>query len=100
MPQFRKKPIVIEAWPVDLANWEQLEALAPKIICAIGDRSNAEQRFVAKCFNIKTLEGTMTANEGDWIIKGVKGEFYPCSPDIFAATYEPVGRSWPHDPLI
>ncbi len=37
---------------------------------------------------IETLEGEMTANVGDWIIRGVKGEFYPCKPDIFAATYE------------
>ena len=40
--------------------------------------------------SIRTLEGTMRADEGDWIIKGVQGEFYPCKPDIFAATYEPV----------
>ena len=39
---------------------------------------------------IKTLEGDMTANVGDYIIKGVKGEFYPCKPDIFEQTYEPV----------
>lgn len=38
---------------------------------------------------IRTLEGVMEARDGDWIIKGVKGEFYPCKPDIFAATYEP-----------
>jgi hypothetical protein len=41
--------------------------------------------------SINTLEGTMTAVEGDWIIKGVKGEFYPCKPDIFEATYDRVG---------
>lgn len=39
---------------------------------------------------ISTLEGTMTASNGDWIIRGVKGELYPCKPDIFAATYEPA----------
>ena len=39
---------------------------------------------------IQTLEGVMIANPGDWIIKGVQGEFYPCKPDIFEATYEPV----------
>jgi hypothetical protein len=39
---------------------------------------------------IATLEGDMTASPGDWIIKGVKGEFYPCKPDIFEATYEPL----------
>ena len=42
------------------------------------------------CIFIRTLEGEMTATQGDWIIKGVKGEFYPCKPDIFAATYEPA----------
>lgn len=40
--------------------------------------------------NIPTLEGDHIANIGDWIIKGVKGEFYPCKPDIFAATYDPA----------
>lgn len=48
----------------------------------------------SSCYNetmtIKTLEGDMTANIGDYIIKGVKGEFYPCKPDIFKQTYEPV----------
>jgi hypothetical protein len=39
---------------------------------------------------IKTLEGQMAVSNGDWIIKGVKGELYPCKPDIFAATYDPV----------
>jgi hypothetical protein len=41
---------------------------------------------------IQTLEGTMRADEGDWIIRGVKGELYPCKPDIFEATYEPAER--------
>jgi hypothetical protein len=40
--------------------------------------------------SIDTLEGVMTAQPGDWIIKGVKGEFYPCKPDIFVLTYEPA----------
>ena len=40
---------------------------------------------------IETLEGVMCATPGDWIIRGVKGELYPCKPDIFAATYEPAG---------
>lgn len=42
------------------------------------------------CIMIATLEGLMRATLGDWIIKGVKGEFYPCKPDVFEATYEPV----------
>ena len=45
---------------------------------------------------VRTLEGCMVASHGDWIIKGVKGEFYPCKPDIFKATYEPAdGPSTP-----
>jgi hypothetical protein len=39
---------------------------------------------------IDTLEGTMTASPGDFVVRGVQGEFYPCKPDIFAATYDPV----------
>ena len=48
---------------------------------------------------IHTLEGVMRANFGDWIIRGVKGEFYPCKPEIFEATYEPVSCAllWPED---
>lgn len=60
MSKWRKKPIVIEA-------------------------EQATERTV-----IHTLEGDMTADHGDWIITGVKGERYPCKPDIFAATYEPA----------
>ena len=44
--------------------------------------------------NIRTLEGTMTAHESDWVVQGVQGEFYPVKPDIFTATYEPV-TLWP-----
>ena len=55
-------------------------------------------RDIAATYNgeqllISTLEGQMRADVGDWVIRGVKGEFYPCKPDIFAATYEPVARA-------
>lgn len=49
-----------------------------------------EVRYQTPLMLIQTLEGTMAANPGDWIIRGVQGEFYPCKPDVFAATYEPV----------
>lgn len=52
--------------------------------------TNARWRFAGPDLFIQTLEGEMKANSGDWIIRGVKGEFYPCKPDIFTATYEPV----------
>ena len=47
---------------------------------------------------VRTLEGHMRANLGDWIIKGVKGEFYPCKPDIFEATYEPLNKAVAMEP--
>lgn len=82
MPAFRKKPVVITA--------EQFDGTPTKtkmIRDWVGDSCifDSEDQFV-----IQTLEGTMTAEKGDWIIKGVKGEFYPCKPDIFDASYEPA----------
>ena len=60
MAKFRKKPVIIEAYQTD------------------------------RELDIPTLEGIMHADIGDWIITGVKGEQYPCKPDIFEQTYEPV----------
>jgi len=78
--KFRKKPIVIEAVQFDGTD-ESCDWLLPQLI----DRSIGR----SKChLHIKTLEGVMTADIGDWIIKGVNGEFYPCKPDIFEKTYE------------
>jgi hypothetical protein len=80
--KFRKKPIVIEAMC-----WEGTDDSALRI----DDWSNGNAGRVSdEQLSITTLEGEMTASVGDWIIKGVKGEFYPCKPDIFAATYEPA----------
>lgn len=80
--QYRKMPVVIEAWQVtdEIANSKSIGKW-------VGGESII---YHSKGFSIKTLEGDMQANVGDYIIKGVKGEFYPCKPDIFAATYEPV----------
>ena len=80
MPKFRKKPVVIEARQLTDANGEELAAW-----CS-GDLMRRAYYGVA----VPTLEGNMIASEGDWIIRGIKGEFYPCKPDIFAATYEEV----------
>jgi hypothetical protein len=91
MAKYRKKPVVIEAtqWfkmgdhplvrpPTDKANagWCKSQGLPEG---SLGE--------------IQTLEGMMHVTPGDWIITGVKGEHYPCKPDIFEATYEPVGES-------
>lgn len=85
MLKFRKKPVVIEAvqfdgsvnledFPKERFSYNSIEEGGPFLY-------------------IHTLEGIMRANIGDWIIKGVKGEVYPCKPDIFAATYNPVTES-------
>lgn len=83
--KYRKKPVVIEAIQVSIDNYDDVRSFCPKVQARVvgvtGHRWN---------YAIPTLEGTMTAIDGDWIIKGVKGEFYPCKPDVFAATYEPV----------
>lgn len=76
--KFRKKPVVIEAvqWTGDNVD-------------DVGDFvGQSATMTVDGAFVIFTLEGEMLASEGDWIIKGIKGEFYPCKPDIFEATYE------------
>jgi len=80
MQKFRKKPVVIEAVQFD-GSRESIEGHIPEsMISGLGFDT----------LQIVTLEGTMTADPGDWIIRGVKGEFYPCKPDIFEATYEPA----------
>jgi hypothetical protein len=65
MPKFQKKPIVISAYQTETA------------------------------FDVKTLEGPLHASTGDWIITGVRGEQYPCKPDVFERTYEPVPEGTP-----
>jgi hypothetical protein len=90
MARFRKKPVEIEArqWlPGDM------EAAGDLIgwLMAAGARHEIVRGLGASCvLSILTLEGEMEASPGDWIIRGVKGEFYPCKPDIFEATYEQV----------
>ncbi len=86
MPKFRKKPVVIEARQFksgsgldELAGW-----CGGSLIVDRADPNHTDHMI------IKTLEGDHRADSGDWIIQGVQGEFYPCKPDIFEATYEPV----------
>lgn len=79
--KFRKKPVVIEALQWTGNNLEELRAFVPEEF-----RDNR----IHQPLGIKTLEGIMTISEGDYVIKGVKGEFYPCKPDIFEMTYEPA----------
>jgi hypothetical protein len=91
--KFRKKPVVIEA--EQLTDERALRCLSNNEEFAFGLRINGEwhpgSRVVySASVTIDTLEGQMRANLNDWVIRGVKGELYPCKPDIFAATYEPA----------
>ena len=88
MNKYRKKPVVIEA--IQLTKDSVFT-----VIGFIGHRDIIIASYgitlIDACFiDIKTLEGMTTASEGDWVIKGVKGEFYACKPDIFEMTYEKV----------
>ena len=91
--KYRKKPVVIEAVEFrkegdgghgDIGPICRFLGHVPRI-----EFTDFPRGSVAAVF-IQTLEGEMRADPGDWIIRGVKGEFYPCKPDIFAATYEPA----------
>lgn len=83
MPKYRKKPVIIEA-----VTWDGSQESAQEI-----NQFNGGKFWVIndnRQMKIPTLEGIMLADVGDYIIKGIKGEFYPCKPNIFVATYEKV----------
>lgn len=85
MGLYRKKPVVIEARRFDATSLHDQEQLADWCGGRLrGTKLAANERVI----QIDTLEGEIEASFGDWIIKGVKGEFYPCKPDIFDLTYE------------
>lgn len=90
--KYRKKPVVIEAWP-----WNGTpEGATPIIDWVLGNGGTARYRDESDgpgestVLAIDTLEGPHLARSGDYVIKGVAGEFYPCKPDIFEKTYEPA----------
>lgn len=85
MGRFRKKPVVIEAMRFTGDN-----AFAVWAFMGRADLIDNLELKPTDCPVIHTLEGEMNTSPGDWIIRGVKGEFYPCEPDIFEATYEEV----------
>ena len=80
MPKFRKKPVVIEA---EQYHYGRMLSPSASGVCVSLKCDNANP-------HIHTLEGLMTVGNGDWVITGVQGERYPCKPDIFEQTYEPV----------
>jgi hypothetical protein len=84
--KFRKKPVVIEAvqWIGTVESLHEVQKFS-------GYQYTLSKSIPeVDTLEIYTLEGVMTASKGDWIIKGVQGEFYPCKPDIFEETYETV----------
>lgn len=97
--KYRKKPVVIEAFQLEVRqlNWPQWahDSLTRNDIVSfnLGKFHNPHEETYLL---ISTLEGTMKAELGDYIIKGVKGEIYPCKPDIFEMTYELVAEKTPN----
>lgn len=92
--KYRKKPVVIEAFRMGIDNrpdWFQDKVSENEIVTyRVPEDENNEDPFEFSrtyCV-IKTLEGMMRGEYGDYIIKGVKGEIYPCKPDVFEETYE------------
>ena len=81
MSKFRKKPVVVDAVQFDGGNYQE-------IMDFVDNRSLTFTELQTP--KIMTLEGEMIVNNDDWIIRGVRGEFYPCKPDIFEDTYEPI----------
>jgi hypothetical protein len=79
MARYRKRPVKVEAMRYTGENGDEIALFAGRL-----ERNRTNQLV------IPTLEGKMFANPGDWIIRGLAGEFYPCRADIFDATYEPV----------
>lgn len=93
--RFRKKPVVVEAvryegkgnmYPSAEGQYGQV----PEWFWDALENKTAEFTNGRDPLVIHTLEGDQTVSPGDWIIRGVQGELYPCKPDIFAATYDPV----------
>lgn len=87
MAKFKKKPVEIEAIQFTRETWETIKDFTQGTAHSIKIPRTSYGK--ATCV-IPTLEGEHIATEGDWIIKGVKGEFYPCKPDVFIQTYDQV----------
>lgn len=93
MTRYRKKPVAIDAvqndgtWPPIMQWLDQISG--GKMVFQPGEHPPLTRNSDGS-LNVHTLEGTMRGDVGDWIICGVKGELYPCKPDIFAATYDEV----------
>ena len=93
MSKFRKKPVVVEAVQFTGDNASEILRLMPKdkkSTLVVSSSPGGNGRLSRTSLHVMTLEGLMKVSPGDWVIRGVAGELYPCKPDIFAATYEPA----------
>jgi hypothetical protein len=108
MAKYRKKPVVIDAWLFSPGQAPKPECVGTSgenkpvgwnpFVCTTQEGKN--QIAVPPMHGwIETLEGTMLVSPGDYIIKGIKGEYYPCKPEIFSASYEPADEVKP-DPSV
>lgn len=100
--KFRKKPVVIEAVQLRWDTWNDICDFVPRPWFERGvyldesgevlpdDKSSGRIGLLINTLESNQITGSLLATQGDWIIKGVKGEFYPCKPDIFESTYDPV----------
>ena len=77
----RKKPVVIEVLKFSSADWLEEPSKYPMVVAH-------QINLLMAVSIIETLEGDMTVSDGDYIVKGVNGEFYPCKPEIFEKTYD------------
>jgi hypothetical protein len=98
MDRYRKRPVEIEAVQWDgtasgatpIIEWVARQGGTVTYVCSGRDRCAENEGDAPHWLEIRTLEGVMAASLDDWIIRGVEGEFYPCKPRIFEATYEAV----------
>jgi hypothetical protein len=94
MPQFRKKPVVISAEQFEWKDGQGVPDIAGMKferweMVDVGGGLQKNAPVVGTAY-VQTMEGRLHVTRGDWIIRGVQGEVYPCKPDIFAATYDPA----------
>lgn len=85
--RYVKRPLVVEAIQLSRETWERVHDFLGVVMRDLDGEV---------CIFISTLEGVMKASDGDWVIRGLRGEFYPCKPDIFEATYEEVSDTTNH----
>ena len=89
--KYRKKPVVVDALQWDGTNFDEICNFMQKFYGSKLNYENMSEHAskTGELF-IQSLEGVMRASKGDYIIKGIQGEFYPCKPDIFEVTYEKI----------